>query len=458
MLTLLHRFSLVLWLCLVVLLPGHVWAMQNYSEVLRDQYGNAIGGATVQVYQSGTQNLATIFSDNGITTKANSFLTDALTGHFNFYAANGTYDLVFFYPGVTFNPDYTRRISLFDVNDYSSSSGSSQSPIPSGPSFPVSPLTNYQFFLTTDGDNQTCTPGQGAKVSLCRYDGSSWVLVSGGSGGGGGGTGTINTWGDLLATGAMGTSETNKLKVCGINAQVNTCWNMYIHSNGKLYLRGSKNGVEGDVDIDVPISQTHQWCLKDDSGNPVLCVKPDAATAPTKYTFGPNYRPRRSIWFGADALYGDGTNCPSNPTAVIINSGPKIPTFLCALNSASRLYGSIRMPDSWDAGAVTFTHVFIQTAADTGALSGNVSCQARSLLETPANGWGTLVTMTDAAVSGSNVNDMLTSASVTCSGAPQPGDMFYWFYQLASAGTTTAVATLHHVGFLMEYSVTSWSD
>jgi hypothetical protein len=36
--------------------------------------------------------------------------------------------------------------------------------------------------------------------------------------------------------------------------------------------------------------------------------------------------------------------------------------------------------------------------------------------------------------------------------------MLYWRYQLDATGTTTAVATLHHVGFRMEYSETSRSQ
>src|SRR5574343_629996 len=98
-----------------------VMAMENYSEVLRDQYGRAIGGATVLVYLTGTNTLAVLYSDNGVTTKTNGFLTEALTGSFNFYAANGVYDLVFQYPGTTFDPSLSRRIALFDVNDYSAS-------------------------------------------------------------------------------------------------------------------------------------------------------------------------------------------------------------------------------------------------------------------------------------------------------------------------------------------------
>ena len=64
----------------------------------------------------------------------------------------------------------------------------------------------------------------------------------------------------------------------------------------------------------------------------------------------------------------------------------------------------------------------------------------------------------DAAVVGTGSNDMTTSAAVTCAGTGLAGgDMLYFRYTL-STDTTTAVATLHHLGFNMEYSVLSLSD
>lgn len=108
---------------LLMLLAFPVWAMENHSDILRDQYGRAMGGASVAVYNAGTSTLSTIYSDNGSTAKSNPFLTNALDGSFNFYAANGVYDLVYTYPGATFDVSHTRRISLFDVNDFSGGGG-----------------------------------------------------------------------------------------------------------------------------------------------------------------------------------------------------------------------------------------------------------------------------------------------------------------------------------------------
>lgn len=109
--------TLVLALALMESSGIHAWGMENHSGVLRNQRGTAIGGATVTVYLAGTTTLAALFSDNGITAKANPFTTDIFEGRYNFYAANGVYDIVFRSPGITFNPSHTKRISLFDVSD-----------------------------------------------------------------------------------------------------------------------------------------------------------------------------------------------------------------------------------------------------------------------------------------------------------------------------------------------------
>lgn len=268
--------------------------------------------------------------------------------------------------------------------------------------------------------------------------------------------GSLN-WPTNLAQAAF-TSEDTPMKVRGIGSQADSGWNIYMHSNGTPVIKCVIAGVEGDCNIEVVISSGKYWALYDDSANLIMKIEPGASGMGLKYTFGPNYRPVKSIWFGAASLYGDGTQCPADPTAATINSGPKIPTFICTDNDSSTLYGSIKMPDAWDAGTVTFTHVYIQTAANTGALNGDIACQAKGNGEAVNNTWGTEVAIDDAAVTGSNQNDFTTSAAVTCSGTPAAGDMLYWRYQLDATGTTTTIGSLHHVGFMMEYAVTSLSD
>jgi hypothetical protein len=108
--------SLILLVLLLFALPAY--AMEHHTNVLFDNKGNAIKDASVSVYNAGTTTFATLYSDNGVTPKANPFTTShALNapGSYDFYAADGVYDIVFSKTGYSFNNILTRRIALFDV-------------------------------------------------------------------------------------------------------------------------------------------------------------------------------------------------------------------------------------------------------------------------------------------------------------------------------------------------------
>jgi hypothetical protein len=214
-----------------------------------------------------------------------------------------------------------------------------------------------------------------------------------------------------------------------------------------------------DANTRTLIPTNFTWSLYDEEGTLALeTVDPDAASTLLIWSY-PNaaYRPKKSVWFGAGSLSTDGTQCAA-PAEVTINSGPKIWTIICTDNDGSTIYGSAKMPDNWDAGTVTFDHVYIQTAANTGALNGDIAAQCRGNGEVPSSTWGTEVAIDDAAVVGSNSNDMTTSAAVTPTGTCAAGDMLYWRYQVDATGTTTTAASLNHVGFRMEYSEVSRSQ
>lgn len=66
--------------------------MQKYFDSIQTKSGNAVFGASVTVYDAGTTNLATIYSDEGVTAATNPLTTSSL-GYFEFYAANGKYDI-----------------------------------------------------------------------------------------------------------------------------------------------------------------------------------------------------------------------------------------------------------------------------------------------------------------------------------------------------------------------------
>lgn len=94
--------------------------MQKYSNSVQDTAGNAIEAASVYVYDQGTSNLSTIYSDNGITVTTNPQVTNSL-GEFSFYAADGRYDIKMVKTGtVTQN---LKDIILFDPAASTGSAG-----------------------------------------------------------------------------------------------------------------------------------------------------------------------------------------------------------------------------------------------------------------------------------------------------------------------------------------------
>ncbi|NGZ94931.1 MAG: hypothetical protein CV089_02150 [Nitrospira sp. WS110] len=91
--------------------------MQKHTGNLQNQVGAALGGASVYVRDNGTGALSSIFADNGVTPKANPFLTDSNDGSYWFYASNGRYDLTFTKAGYTFDATDTAGIILFDPDE-----------------------------------------------------------------------------------------------------------------------------------------------------------------------------------------------------------------------------------------------------------------------------------------------------------------------------------------------------
>jgi hypothetical protein len=362
------------------------FSLGHYRDVVQDTKGNAVGNVSVSVYTQGTDTLATLYSDNGVTTKTNPFVTDA-TGSYDFYVAQGIYDIVLScetcYGGRSYTFDTARDQNVFIAE--SSTAG-------------VSGLDN-NFDVENEIFNATLA------LPLSVGNGTQGMDIGGDA-----------TLGGFIRPRPLGDSV----------------WRIWTNFNGII--------------------------RDEEAGATVLTIDPDAASKLLMYQFGSNYRPLKSVWIGAGALYGDGTQCPERPTAVTINSGPKIPTFICTDNNSSRLTGMLRMPGDWDGGTITFTHSYIQTAADTGVLNGDVAAQCRGTGETVSSTWGSEVAIDDAAVTGTNTNDLTTSAAVTPAGTCAAGDMLYFYYELDATGTTTAVATLHHLGFHLTYSSTSLSQ
>jgi hypothetical protein len=74
--------------------------MKHYYDSVRSNLGLPFQGASVTITLQGTQTLATLFSDDGITQKNNPVTTNAL-GSFDFYVADGRYDITISGTGIT---------------------------------------------------------------------------------------------------------------------------------------------------------------------------------------------------------------------------------------------------------------------------------------------------------------------------------------------------------------------
>lgn len=305
------------------------------------------------------------------------------------------------------------------------------------------------FKVVTDADPD-CTTGSGSTVRLCRGNGTTWDTIGDGSGAE---ADTLDTVFDRGKTIDGANSLANAVRIGdGITSACH-------YTDATL---GSMARPCTDSNVNTIIPNGFTWSLYDiEATTAIETVDPDAASTLAMWTYGAAYRPKKSIWFGAGSLSTDGTQCAAPAEVTPVASGPKVWSIICTDNDAATIEGSTKMPDAWDGGTVTFTHVYQQTAADTAVLNGDIACQARSNGEAPAD-WATglsEVAIDDAAVTGSGKNDMTTSGAVTCAGTGLAGgDMLYFRYQLDATGTTTAVATLHHLGFMLRYSVTSRSD
>ena len=84
---------------LLFLLAGPALALGPYSNVVLDESGNGVAAVNVTVYLADTVTLASLYSDNGTTPIANPLTTD-YAGRFEFWAANGLYDVCYSKTGI----------------------------------------------------------------------------------------------------------------------------------------------------------------------------------------------------------------------------------------------------------------------------------------------------------------------------------------------------------------------
>ncbi|MDH5738727.1 MAG: hypothetical protein OEY77_00210 [Nitrospira sp.] len=286
------------------------------------------------------------------------------------------------------------------------------------------------------------------------------AVISRGGGSGGGSAQGLDANFDLPSGNIItGTSEARRLDILGLGGQAANGATVFQHSDGNTYITCVSGGVVDDCNKIVRLPNTRYFQVNGAANTQMIRFDPSAPTAALQYTVGAGYYILYSKWIPADRLIGDGTNCPTSATGAVLNSGPRIRTFICADNNGSRLDGSFKMDFKWAGEQITVIQVVVQTAVNTAALLGHFTCQVRGNGVAPSSTWATEVPITASSVGGSSKNDFFTiDTPIQCNGTPAGGDMLYFKYELDATGTTTPTATLHHLGFLILFLGESLSE
>jgi hypothetical protein len=87
---------------------------QPLTGTLIDDYGRPVEGAVITVKKAGTATLATLYSDEALTSSIGSTMTTEADGSYLAYAANGQYDLYPVLAGYTFDDSDYKNRTLFD--------------------------------------------------------------------------------------------------------------------------------------------------------------------------------------------------------------------------------------------------------------------------------------------------------------------------------------------------------
>lgn len=258
----------------LILMTAPAWALEHYSNVAQDNNGRAIVGAKVTVYLAGTTTLATIYLDNGVTIKANP-ITTGLDGIYDFYAANGLYDIKIAKSGYTsiyWDQNKTKGLALFDPIHFI---------VPYGLALPLNPSPTEGDFFVLLNDEGSCIESSGVGKTLCRYDSAtfSWVPIGGSGSVASGLDANFDLVGGNTITGA---SEVKKFNLFGDGGQNTSGWTWYRTSSGKSVFKCVEAGVEGNCQSYVELNAGKKWGLKNGGGSVIL----EADEATGKITIG----------------------------------------------------------------------------------------------------------------------------------------------------------------------------
>jgi hypothetical protein len=168
----------------------------------------------------------------------------------------------------------------------------------------------------------------------------------------------------------------------------------------------------------------------------------------------------RSIYFPAGSMDVSG-GCTATASAVLLASGPKLPTIACTDADADSIEFDWVSPDGWDGGTITVelaafsignnsTEIFEMDFAGQCVSSGDTPTAHSTTGEQPA-----AITWGNAA----NREQHATTAAITLQGTCAAGDHVYMRGQVdATATTMTPMSDLKILGVKVEYTRTLGTD
>ena len=209
--------------------------------------------------------------------------------------------------------------------------------------------------------------------------------------------------------------------------------------------------TDGDGDAD---------CTVGGQSTQVSCMANGSTWEPT----GDSAASAESMHWGAGAMLADGTEC-SDPSAVTINSGPKVYTIACAHGTSETdgfIYGNTIVPKGFDKTQdVTFMLLAYLTADNgAGAWHGQIDIQCQGEGEIIDSTWGTQIGLDITPVTGDVVNDVVGQADIsaavdtdTTGENCDPKDTLFWRWLSCDTDATPTSGCTSSAGFENDMSI-----
>jgi len=308
----------------------------------------------------------------------------------------------------------------------------------------------------------SCDSAGGTLLVLCQDDGTNWVPIA-----------SIATeLQDLDAVFDLGkiidgaTSFVLSMRVGGATDGIA----FYDHPTNGPTIVCFVAGVEGDCDLIFRIDTDNEWILKDvEGGADIEKVDPDAASKNLIWVYPTGtYRPLKTVYLGADALYVIGAATLTTDTA-LISGGEVAPYIVVTDVDTDGFQRSFRMPGSYDGGTITATISLISvngTPANNFEVDVSGECWGNSDVRTTIDTTGEVAANFDFDASGTCggsacvTNEVLqvTTAAITLNGTPAAGDVCGFQALVDATATDATVADIKITDLNIHYSVDSRSD